>query len=84
MPVPLRLGFEAARTAGGIVISGPSGEPLAVVEVPADEIGAARELQRQRLWAVALAVLCAVLLLLTGPLLDWRRLVRTRAGSHRA
>ena len=80
VPVPLRLGFEAARTAGGVVISGPSGEPLAVVEVPADEIRAARELQRQRRWAVALAVLCVVLLLLTGPLLDWRRLVRTVPG----
>jgi signal transduction histidine kinase len=81
VPVPLRLGFEAARTAGGIVIDGPAGEPLAVVEVPSDDIRAARDRRRTRLWAVELAVLCVVLLLLTGPLLDWRHVAR-RVPTH--
>ena len=83
MPVPLRLGFEAAGAAGidgAIVVEGPGGDPLAVVDVPADDIGAARAQRRRSLLALELAVLGAVLLLLTGPLLDWRRITRRVRG----
>ena len=83
VPVPLRLGFEAAGAAGvdgAIVVEGPGGDPLAVVDVPADDIGAARAQRRRSLLALELAVLGAVLLLLTGPLLDWRRITRRVRG----
>jgi signal transduction histidine kinase len=77
VPVPLRRGIEAASAAGAIVIESPIGEPLAIVEVPADEIEAARTAWRARIVGGAVVVLCVVLLLLCGPLLDWRRQVRT-------
>jgi signal transduction histidine kinase len=75
--VPLRLGFEAAGSSGPIAIAGPSGERLAVIEVPAPAIEAARQRSRVGLLALELTLLGVVLLLLTGPTLDWRRLVRS-------
>lgn len=83
VPVPLRTRFEGAPDvrAGGIVIRSPTGEPLAVVDVPASEIDMAHARWRSRTLAAEAAVLAIVLLLLTGPLLDRRR-VQSAVGSH--
>jgi signal transduction histidine kinase len=77
VPVPVRRGVEAASAAGAIAIESRTGEPLAVVDVPADEIDAARRAWRTRTTASVVVAVAAMLLLLCGPLLDWRRQVRT-------
>ncbi|HXG89075.1 MAG TPA: HAMP domain-containing sensor histidine kinase [Vicinamibacterales bacterium] len=83
VPVPLRLGFADASGASpdAIVINGPNGDALAAVEVPIEAIDAARARWWSRIVAAEAAVLCALLLLLSGPLLDWRRLMKS-AGAH--
>ncbi len=80
VPVLLRPGFEGAAAASAIVVQSPTGEPLAAVDVAASEIELARRSWRTGVLAVQGAVLCAVLLLLSGPLLDWRRLLRSVSG----
>jgi signal transduction histidine kinase len=78
--VPLRLTFEAATQAPeSIVIRDARGEPLARADVPAAEVDAARAQWWRVTRGVLLLVACAVLLLLIGPLLDWRRLTRSVA-----
>jgi signal transduction histidine kinase len=83
VPVPLRTRFEGApdARAGGIVIRSVTGEPLAVADVPASELDMAHARWRERTMAAEAGVLAVVLLLLTGPLLDRRR-VRTGVGTH--
>ena len=83
VPVPLRTRFEGAPDArdGGIVIRSVTGEPLAVAEVPASALDMAHARWRERTVAVEAGVLAVVLLLLTGPLLDRRR-VRTDVREH--
>jgi signal transduction histidine kinase len=83
VPVPLRAGFVADSSSEAIVMRGPTGEPLAAVDVPATEIEHAIARWRAGIIAVEGGVVCGVLLLLTGPLLDWRRLLRT-IGGHLA
>jgi signal transduction histidine kinase len=75
-PVPLSLTFEAGPGLpdSAIVVRDPSGMPLARADVPAEQIAAARERWRDRVIAIELVIAMAALLLLTGPLLDWRRL----------
>jgi signal transduction histidine kinase len=82
IPVPLRLTFESGPDipADAIVVRDPAGMPLARADVPENEVAAARRQWRDRVWAIEVLVLVAVLLLLIGPLLDWRRLARTMAG----
>ncbi|MGE3191412.1 MAG: HAMP domain-containing protein, partial [Vicinamibacterales bacterium] len=79
VPVRLRPQFEggADRGAGDLVVETRPGEPLASVAVPGDAVAEARSRARARLVGLELAVLGATLLLLLGPLLDWRRLVRS-------
>jgi signal transduction histidine kinase len=81
--VPLRLTFEADAPSapGGIVILGPDGQPLARVDVPAEQVDLARSGWRTAALGAELLVFCAVLLLLIGPLLDWRRSSRS-IGLH--
>ncbi len=86
VPVPLRAGFEGAADAAAdvIVVGGAAGgEPLAAIEIPVVELAAARVAWRRAMLAAEGGVVCAVLLLLSGPLLDWRRLLRT-IGGHLA
>jgi signal transduction histidine kinase len=80
--VPLQLTFETGSRLPGdaIVVRDPGGLPLARVDVPEPQVAAARQRWRSGVWAAVLIGVCAVLLLLTGPLLDWRRLTRTVAG----
>jgi signal transduction histidine kinase len=82
VPVPIRARFEGPQSgADAIIVSTNTGEPLVAVDVPTSQIEAARAGWRVRLFAAEAAVVCAVLLLLSGPLLDWRRLTR-RIGVH--
>ncbi len=83
VPVPLRPGFEGAAdaVANAIVLRTPAGEPLAAIDVPVADIERARAGWRTRVLAAEAVVLCLALLLLCGPLLDWRRLIRT-VPSH--
>jgi hypothetical protein len=73
VPVPLRLGFESIRQ-DEILIRSTTGVPIAAITVPSSEVDAARSRWRARILASEGVVLCAVLLLLGGPMLDWRRL----------
>lgn len=83
VPVPLRTRFEGApdARAGALVVRGPSGDAIAVVDVPSSEIEAAHARWVTRTFAAEVVVVTAVLLLLSGPLLDWRR-VLPRVGPH--
>jgi signal transduction histidine kinase len=78
VPVPLRPGFEGAADVAGdaILLRAATGEPLAAVYMPVSEIEFARWRWRRGVLAAEGAVACGVLLLLSGPLLDWRRLMR--------
>lgn len=83
VPVPLRTRFEGAPdslSADAIVVQSPAGDPIAVVEVPEEEVAAAHARWRARIVAAESVVLAAVLLLLSGPLLDWRRSIKSVAG----
>lgn len=83
VPAPLRLQFEgAAETGPGVlVIRTPTGEPLAAVEVSDASLQAARAGMRDRRLAAELALMALLLLLATGPLLDWRRLTRSAGAA---
>ena len=85
IPVPLRLTFDSGPTIPdtAIVIRDPSGLPLARVDVPQEDVERAREQWRHRVLGVELLVVVSALLLLSGPLLDWRRLSRA-IGVHLA
>jgi signal transduction histidine kinase/MFS family permease len=86
-PATLRPRFEGAGEGtrpGAVVLTGPSGEPLAEAWADPALLRAARSEWRRRVCAVMLALVGITLLLLVGPLLD-RRLSRigstTSAGS---
>ena len=75
IPVPLRLTFESGPSVPetAIVLRDPGGLPLARADIVPAEVESARSEHRARIVAVELLVLVAGLLLLAGPLLDWRR-----------
>lgn len=83
VPVALRLQFEGAAEAGPdtFVVRSSTNEPLAAVIVSDADLQNARERIRDRLIAVELGLTALLVLLLTGPLLDWRRLTRTAASA---
>lgn len=85
VPVLLRPRFEGAPDSrdAGIVVRSGTGEPIAVAEVASSEIEAAHARWRARTLAAVATVFAAVLLLLTGPLLDRRRL-REDVSGHLA
>jgi signal transduction histidine kinase len=76
IPVPLRLTFESGpglpETA--IVIRDRAGLPLARADVAPQDVDDARQRWRNRVLGIELMVVVAALLLVLGPLLDWRRL----------
>ena len=78
-PAPLRLQFEGAADAGpdAFIVRSPGGEPLAAVVVPDAVLHTARARVRGQRIAAQLALLAVLLLLTTGPLLDWRRATRS-------
>jgi signal transduction histidine kinase len=72
--VAMQLPFEGAppADAGSFAVASPSGDPLLTATVAADEIRANRARWRQRAAAVATAALAGMILLLAGPLIEWR------------
>ncbi len=83
VPVALRLQFEGASDAGpdAFVIRSSTNEPLAAVTVSDSDLQRARQRIRDRLIAAELALAGVLLLLLTGPLLDWRRLTKSARAA---
>ena len=83
VPVPIRLTFESGANLPpeAILVRDPEGLPLARADVPAARVEAARQAWRDGVLASEMLVICAILLLLTGPLLDWRRLT-TSVVTH--
>ena len=83
VPVALRLQFEGASDAGpdAFVIRSSTNEPLAAVTVSDVDLQRARQRIRDRLFAAELALAGVLLLLLTGALLDWRRLTKSAGAA---
>jgi signal transduction histidine kinase len=73
-PVSIQLPFEGAPAADGrsFAVESPSGAPLLTASVAATDIAAGRAAWRRRTVALAAAALAGTLLLMVGPLLDWR------------
>jgi signal transduction histidine kinase len=78
VPVTVRFQFEGIPESSpdAFVIRSATNEPLAAVTISDDDLAAARQRIRDRLLAAELALLGIVLLLFTGPLLDWRSTTR--------
>jgi hypothetical protein len=83
VPVALRLQFEGAADAGpdAFMIRSSTGEPLAAVIMSDKDLQGARLRIRGRRDAAEFALAALVVLLLAGPLLDWRRLTRSAAAA---
>ena len=83
VPVALRLQFEGAADAGpdAFIIRSSTGEPLAAVIISDKDLQAARLRIRGRRDAAEFALAALLVLLLAGPLLDWRRLTRSGVAA---
>ena len=71
-----RLALQAADT---FRINSPAGEPLIVASVSAGDLRATRDRWGRAIWSLSLLTLAVTLVLLVGPLLDWRN--RTKRAS---
>jgi signal transduction histidine kinase len=82
LPVRIRPRFEGGieRAADEAIVRASRGDVLAAVSVADVTLSTARAAFRARGLALMLVVVVGVLLLATGPLLDWRRLTR-RPGA---
>ncbi|CAN5716437.1 hypothetical protein BH18ACI5_BH18ACI5_16880 [soil metagenome] len=81
-PASLRTQYEGAGDRprpNTFLVNAPSGETLMEVSVAPEQIAAARSAWRRCLLAIVVAVLALTVLLLIGPLLDRRAIVRTSA-----
>jgi signal transduction histidine kinase len=78
VPVRVRPRFEGGvdSAADEFSIRAANGETLAAVSVSTESLNSARDSFRARVAAVMVGVAVVLLLLATGPLLDWRRLSR--------
>jgi signal transduction histidine kinase len=78
VPVRIRPRFEGGgeETPGEFAIRTVTGDPLAAVGVSTESLDSARAAFRARVAALMLGVVVVLLLLATGPLLDWWRLAR--------
>jgi signal transduction histidine kinase len=83
VPVRIRPRFEGGieGAADEVVVRASNGDTLAAVSVSDVTLVAARDAFRARMQALMLGVVVGVLLLATGPLLDWRRLTRRRGAG---
>ncbi|MGQ0734308.1 MAG: ATP-binding protein [Acidobacteriota bacterium] len=79
--VPVRPGFEAPSSDTAMLVRTADGLPLAVVDVSSEAIEVARRQWRARVFAAEALLVGALLLGLSGPLLEWRRRTRT-VGAH--
>jgi signal transduction histidine kinase len=77
-PVTVHLPGESVGPREGtvFVVTAPSGAPLLTATVAAADILATRERWRRTTWSIALFVLAGAVVLLAGPLLDWRNRAR--------
>ena len=83
VPVALRLQFEGASDSGpdAFVIRSATNEPLAAVMVSDADLQGARQRIRQRAYAAELGLAAVLVLLMAGPLLDWRSSTRSVAAA---
>jgi signal transduction histidine kinase len=78
-PATLQLPGErpAARgTTHTFVVNAPSGAPLLTATVSASDLRITRERWQRTMWSIAMLVVAATIVLLAGPLLDWRNRAR--------
>ena len=74
---------SAGADANTFTVNAPSGEPLLNATVDAADIGVMRERWRRATWSLSLMVFGAAMVLIAGPLLDWRNRAR-RAADYAA
>lgn len=81
VPVRIRPRFEGGieSATDEVVVQASNGDTLAAVSVSDETLIGARHAFRARARALMLIVAVVVLLLATGPVLDWRHLTRRRA-----
>ena len=79
VPVALRPQFEGASDAGAdaFVIRSATNEVLAAITVSDADLQRARQRIRERWFASELGLTAILILLMAGPLLDWRKLTRS-------
>ncbi|MSO30455.1 MAG: HAMP domain-containing histidine kinase [Acidobacteria bacterium] len=85
-PVSIELSFEGARTrpdATTFAVAAPDGKPLLTATVNPADLRRSREGWRRATWSLALTTLALTLVLLCGPLLDWRNRA-TRPATYAA
>ena len=78
-PVAIERPFESGRTTGlddSFEVQAPSGELLFTATVRPQDIALTRDRWWQATQSIALMVLAATILLMAGPLLDWRNRAR--------
>ncbi len=74
-PVSIELSFEGARTrpdASIFAVIAPDGRPLLTATIDPADLTRSRDRWRRATWSLALITLALALVLLCGPLLDWR------------
>jgi len=79
-PVSIQLPFEGERTAEGattFAVEAPSGRRLLTATVASDDLAATRQRWTSATHSMAIVVLAVTLLLVTGPLVDWRNRARS-------
>ena len=85
-PVSIELSFEGARTRPDVstfAVAAPDGKPLLTATANPADIRRSRERWRRATWSLALIALALTLILLCGPLLDWRNQA-TRPATYAA
>jgi signal transduction histidine kinase len=79
-PVSIQLQYEGEPTTNGartFAVDSPSGRRLLTATVAPDDLAATRERWASATNSIAIVVLAVTLLLLTGPLIDWRNRARS-------
>ncbi len=74
-PVSIELSFEGAATLpdeSTFAVVAPDGKPLLTATIDPADLSGSRQRWRQATWSLALITLALTLVLLCGPLLDWR------------
>ena len=80
-PVSIDLPFDGGRTmpdASAFEILAPSGQPLVTARVDGSDLGRVRDRWRRGTLSLTLVALALTVVMLVGPLLDWRNALGTR------
>ena len=83
-PVSIDLPFEGGRTipdASTFHVTAPSGQPLLTARVDPAELARARDRWRRATVSLTLVAVALTLVVMVGPLLDWRNAAGTRAAA---